>query len=91
VSEERQTTEDRARELLRDMLPKQVLEEFQQDKLKLAYRHDQITFLFADICGFTAYANSVDAIDVRFFFEKPKLNYYILLGVTNATTSFRFI
>ncbi|XP_053992923.1 guanylate cyclase alpha-like isoform X2 [Hylaeus volcanicus] len=64
VSEERQTTEDRARELLRDMLPKQVLEEFQQDKLKLAYRHDQITFLFADICGFTAYANSVDAIDV---------------------------
>lgn len=59
-----QTTEDRARELLNDMLPKQVLEEFQQDKLKLAYRHDRMTFLFADICGFTSYANSVDATEV---------------------------
>lgn len=50
--------------MLSDMLPKQVLEEFQQDKLRLAYRHDRMTFLFADIVGFTSYANSVDATEV---------------------------
>ena len=42
----------------------QVLEEFQQDKLRLAYTHDRMTFLFADICGFTSWAKNVDACEV---------------------------
>lgn len=45
----------------------QVLEEFQQDKLRLAYTHDRMTFLFADICGFTSWAKNVDACEVGRF------------------------
>lgn len=41
----------------------QVLEEFQQDKLRLAYKHNRVTFLFADICGFTNWAKGVDACE----------------------------
>eukprot|EP00923_Selenidium_pygospionis_P038561 GHVN01067189.1.p1 GENE.GHVN01067189.1~~GHVN01067189.1.p1 ORF type:complete len:3341 (+),score=384.02 GHVN01067189.1:158-10180(+) len=64
ANEEMQIAEMRASELLNDMLPKQVLEEFQSDQLKLAYTHEEITFLFADICGFTAYAKSVQPWEV---------------------------
>eukprot|EP00920_Eleutheroschizon_duboscqi_P034413 GHVT01082609.1.p1 GENE.GHVT01082609.1~~GHVT01082609.1.p1 ORF type:complete len:1166 (+),score=131.50 GHVT01082609.1:275-3772(+) len=70
VNEHARTTESRATELLNDMLPKQVLEEFQQDKLKLAYRHDRVTFLFADICGFTSWAKGVDASEVVTMLQK---------------------
>ncbi|EUD67234.1 guanylate cyclase, other [Plasmodium inui San Antonio 1] len=63
-------TENRATELLNDMLPKHVLEEFQQDRLKLAYTHDRLTFLFADICGFTSWANGVDASEVLTLLQK---------------------
>eukprot|EP01054_Gregarina_sp_Poly1_P004165 Gregarina_sp_Poly_1__4164@NODE_227_length_11180_cov_37_243049_g201_i0_p2_GENE_NODE_227_length_11180_cov_37_243049_g201_i0NODE_227_length_11180_cov_37_243049_g201_i0_p2_ORF_typecomplete_len1198_score190_05Guanylate_cyc/PF00211_20/3_8e45Guanylate_cyc/PF00211_20/6_6e40DUF1053/PF06327_14/2_7e02DUF1053/PF06327_14/1_8e04DUF1053/PF06327_14/0_029HNOBA/PF07701_14/19HNOBA/PF07701_14/11Spo7/PF03907_13/13Spo7/PF03907_13/50_NODE_227_length_11180_cov_37_243049_g201_i03173910 len=64
VNEDMQEMEDRGKELLRDMLPKEVLEELQQEKLKLAYKHDRITFIFADICGFTTWAEGVDAAEV---------------------------
>lgn len=61
VNEDMQELEDRGRELLRDMLPKEVLVELQQDSLKLAYQHEKLTFIFADICGFTTWADTVDA------------------------------
>ncbi|KAF8823092.1 guanylyl cyclase, partial [Cardiosporidium cionae] len=59
-----QEMENRRQELLSDMLPKQVLEEFQRDKLRLAYNHERMSFLFADICGFTAWSKSVAAEEV---------------------------
>ncbi|KFG29722.1 putative guanylyl cyclase, partial [Toxoplasma gondii FOU] len=49
-----------------------VLEEFQQDKLKLAYLHENVTFLFADICGFTSWAKGVDACEVRTRFGEKR-------------------
>eukprot|EP01053_Blabericola_migrator_P001475 Blabericola_migrator_1__1474@NODE_138_length_13121_cov_86_467826_g120_i0_p1_GENE_NODE_138_length_13121_cov_86_467826_g120_i0NODE_138_length_13121_cov_86_467826_g120_i0_p1_ORF_typecomplete_len3179_score561_38Guanylate_cyc/PF00211_20/1e43Guanylate_cyc/PF00211_20/4_8e38E1E2_ATPase/PF00122_20/1e21E1E2_ATPase/PF00122_20/1_8e04Hydrolase/PF00702_26/9Hydrolase/PF00702_26/7_2e17PhoLip_ATPase_C/PF16212_5/1_8e04PhoLip_ATPase_C/PF16212_5/5_1e10PhoLip_ATPase_C/PF16212_5/1_1e04PhoLip_ATPase_C/PF16212_5/3_6e03 len=64
VNEDMQELADRGRELLRDMLPKEVLDELQQEKLRLAYKHDRITFIFADICGFTTWAEGVDASEV---------------------------
>ncbi|XP_026190015.1 uncharacterized protein LOC34622156 [Cyclospora cayetanensis] len=70
VNEHAKTTEGRATQLLNDMLPKQVLEEFQQDKLRLAYTHDRMTFLFADICGFTSWAKNVDACEVVTMLQK---------------------
>ncbi|KFH00205.1 adenylate/guanylate cyclase catalytic domain protein, partial [Toxoplasma gondii MAS] len=70
VNEHAKTTESRATQLLNDMLPKQVLEEFQQDKLKLAYLHENVTFLFADICGFTSWAKGVDACEVVTMLQK---------------------
>lgn len=60
-----QSSEDRSRLMLADMLPKEVLEEFSGDRLQLAYHHRRITFLFADIVGFTSYAKTVEATDVR--------------------------
>lgn len=51
------------------MLPREVLEELQQEKLKLAYKHDRITFIFADICGFTTWADTVDASEVVFVLQ----------------------
>ncbi|KJP90276.1 hypothetical protein AK88_00124 [Plasmodium fragile] len=70
ANESAKKTENRATELLNDMLPKHVLEEFQQDRLKLAYTHDRLTFLFADICGFTSWANGVDASEVLTLLQK---------------------
>ncbi|CAD2104879.1 guanylate cyclase, other [Plasmodium vinckei petteri] len=70
ANESAKKTERRATDLLNDMLPKHVLEEFQQDKLKLAYTHDRLTFLFADICGFTSWANGVDASEVLTLLQK---------------------
>lgn len=64
VNEEANLLEQRGRELLADMLPRQVLEEFKNDNLKLAYAHDHIAFLFADICGFTAWSRGVVAQEV---------------------------
>lgn len=61
VNLEASSTENRARQLLVDMMPNQVLFDFEADKLKLAYTHENVTFLFADICGFTAYAKSIPA------------------------------
>eukprot|EP01054_Gregarina_sp_Poly1_P000917 Gregarina_sp_Poly_1__916@NODE_121_length_13560_cov_302_880679_g108_i0_p1_GENE_NODE_121_length_13560_cov_302_880679_g108_i0NODE_121_length_13560_cov_302_880679_g108_i0_p1_ORF_typecomplete_len3331_score470_09Guanylate_cyc/PF00211_20/2_4e42Guanylate_cyc/PF00211_20/6_1e38Hydrolase/PF00702_26/0_19Hydrolase/PF00702_26/1e11E1E2_ATPase/PF00122_20/5_3e14E1E2_ATPase/PF00122_20/8_4e03E1E2_ATPase/PF00122_20/7_5e03E1E2_ATPase/PF00122_20/8_6e03PhoLip_ATPase_C/PF16212_5/1_6e08PhoLip_ATPase_C/PF16212_5/1_8e04HA len=93
VNQDFQSTEDRARELLADMLPKQVLEEFQQDRLKLAYHHDQISFLFADIVGFTSYAKTVEPTQVvkllqklfaRFDRDTSRLGLYKLCTIGDA-------
>eukprot|EP01054_Gregarina_sp_Poly1_P002847 Gregarina_sp_Poly_1__2846@NODE_1794_length_3317_cov_118_535692_g108_i1_p2_GENE_NODE_1794_length_3317_cov_118_535692_g108_i1NODE_1794_length_3317_cov_118_535692_g108_i1_p2_ORF_typecomplete_len312_score52_91Guanylate_cyc/PF00211_20/1_1e39Guanylate_cyc/PF00211_20/5_3e02_NODE_1794_length_3317_cov_118_535692_g108_i113362271 len=75
------------------MLPKQVLEEFQQDRLKLAYHHDQISFLFADIVGFTSYAKTVEPTQVvkllqklfaRFDRDTSRLGLYKLCTIGDA-------
>ncbi|KAJ1607606.1 P-type ATPase and adenyl cyclase domain-containing protein [Cryptosporidium canis] len=56
--------EQKAEELLVAMLPRKVLIDFQEDRLKLAYIHKNVTFLFSDICGFTQWAMSVEAESV---------------------------
>ncbi|KAH8584993.1 P-type ATpase fused to two adenyl cyclase domains and 21 transmembrane regions [Cryptosporidium sp. chipmunk genotype I] len=56
--------EQKAEELLVAMLPRKVLVDFQEDKLKLAYIHKNVTFLFSDICGFTQWAMTVEAESV---------------------------
>lgn len=46
---------ERVSELLDNMLPKEVLEEMITGRLSLAYSYEDMTFLFADIVGFTRY------------------------------------
>ncbi|KAL7066685.1 adenylate and guanylate cyclase catalytic domain-containing protein [Cryptosporidium serpentis] len=53
--------EQKTEELLVAMLPRRVLIDFQEDRLKLVYVHKNVTFLFSDICGFTHWAMSVEA------------------------------
>eukprot|EP00744_Colponema_vietnamica_P002392 GILI01003764.1.p1 GENE.GILI01003764.1~~GILI01003764.1.p1 ORF type:complete len:1770 (+),score=522.85 GILI01003764.1:205-5310(+) len=48
-----------ANELLDQMLPKLVLEELKSGKLGIADEYQQVTMLFADICGFTDYSSKV--------------------------------
>lgn len=64
VNQEASALERRSLELLNDMLPKELLTEFQNDNLRLAYSHESLAFLFADICGFTAWSRSVSAEQV---------------------------
>eukprot|EP01069_Polyplicarium_translucidae_P004243 Polyplicarium_translucidae@DN2533_c0_g1_i1.p1 len=93
LAEEQRVTEHRSTQLLNDLLPPQVLEEFQQDKLKLAYTHEKMTFLFADIVGFTSFANSVDATEVvrtlqslfaRFDADSTRFSLYKLCTIGDA-------
>ncbi|EDO05171.1 Adenylate and Guanylate cyclase catalytic domain family protein [Babesia bovis T2Bo] len=60
-NEKARMIEARVGQMLNDMLPKSVLEEFKHDKLKMSYCHEKMSFLFSDIVGFTLWANSVDA------------------------------
>jgi len=46
---------ERVSELLDSMLPKEVLAEMKSRHLSLAYTYEDMTFLFADIVGFTRY------------------------------------
>ncbi|ORM42067.1 putative phospholipid-transporting ATPase 5 [Babesia sp. Xinjiang] len=61
TNEKARMIEARVGQMLNDMLPKSVLEEFKNDKLKMSYCHEKMSFLFSDIVGFTLWANSVDA------------------------------
>ncbi|GFE52627.1 guanylyl cyclase [Babesia ovis] len=63
-NEKAKMIEARVGQMLNDMLPKSVLEEFKNDKLKMSYCHEKMSFLFSDIVGFTLWANSVDASHV---------------------------
>eukprot|EP00916_Digyalum_oweni_P020201 GHVL01033709.1.p1 GENE.GHVL01033709.1~~GHVL01033709.1.p1 ORF type:complete len:1496 (+),score=226.00 GHVL01033709.1:443-4930(+) len=47
--------------LLSEMLPTQVLIELRSETLQVAYCYTDMCLLFSDICGFTAFARSVDA------------------------------
>ncbi|CAK0875724.1 unnamed protein product, partial [Prorocentrum cordatum] len=46
---------ERVSELLDSMLPREVLSEMRSNSLSLAYSYEDMTFLFADIVGFTRY------------------------------------
>lgn len=69
-NEKARMIEARVGQMLNDMLPKSVLEEFKNDKLKMSYCHEKMSFLFSDIVGFTSWANSVDACDVVALLQK---------------------
>eukprot|EP00915_Cephaloidophora_sp_WS-2016_P001436 GHVH01002025.1.p1 GENE.GHVH01002025.1~~GHVH01002025.1.p1 ORF type:complete len:612 (+),score=62.01 GHVH01002025.1:736-2571(+) len=56
--------EQERRVLLQDMLPKSILIHFEQDCLQMSYKHDNMTFLFSDIVGFTAWSRAKPAMDV---------------------------
>ncbi|SJK86205.1 Probable phospholipid-transporting ATPase DRS2 [Babesia microti strain RI] len=93
ANERAKAIEAKASQLLKDMLPKNVLEEFQMDKLRLAYRHENMSFLFADIVGFTTWAKSVDASEVlnmlqnlfaRFDRNSTKFGLYKLCTIGDA-------
>lgn len=93
ANEEMKVTEQRAQELLQDMLPRQVLREFQQDRLKLAYKHEGMSFLFADICHFTPWAKHVEPKEVvrllqqlfyKFDHDSTRLGLYKLCTIGDA-------
>ncbi|CDI75902.1 Guanylyl cyclase, related [Eimeria praecox] len=93
VNQEASALERRSLELLNDMLPKELLIEFQNDNLRLAYSHESLAFLFADICGFTAWSRSVSAEQVlsllqrlftRFDRDTIMLNLYKLCTIGDA-------
>jgi class 3 adenylate cyclase len=46
---------ERVNQLLDSMLPPEVLAEMKSGTLSLAYQYEDMTFLFADICGFTKF------------------------------------
>jgi len=46
---------DRVSQLLDSMLPQEVLAEMKSGRLSTAYHYDDMTFMFADIVGFTSY------------------------------------
>merc|ERR1719162_914753 len=46
---------DRVNQLLNSMLPQEVLSEMKMGKLSTAYHYADMTFMFADIVGFTTF------------------------------------
>ncbi|KAL8435374.1 hypothetical protein ACSSS7_002562 [Eimeria intestinalis] len=93
VNQEASALERRSLELLNDMLPKELLVEFQNDNLRLAYSHESLGFLFADICGFTAWSKTVSAEQVlsllqrlftRFDRDTIELDLYKLCTIGDA-------
>ncbi|GIX61929.1 guanylyl cyclase [Babesia caballi] len=92
-NEKARMIETRVGQMLNDMLPKSVLEEFRNDKLKMSYFHEKMSFLFSDIVGFTLWANSVDASEVvallqrlfaRFDRNSTKFGLYKLCTIGDA-------
>ncbi|CDR96209.1 adenylate and guanylate cyclase catalytic domain containing protein, putative [Babesia bigemina] len=92
-NEKARMIEARVGQMLNDMLPKSVLEEFKSDKLKMSYCHEKMSFLFSDIVGFTLWANSVDACEViallqrlfaRFDRNSTKFGLYKLCTIGDA-------
>ncbi|GBE62695.1 guanylyl cyclase [Babesia ovata] len=92
-NEKARMIEARVGQMLNDMLPKSVLEEFKSDKLKMSYCHEKMSFLFSDIVGFTLWANSVDASEViallqrlfaRFDRNSTKFGLYKLCTIGDA-------
>eukprot|EP01066_Platyproteum_vivax_P005943 Platyproteum_vivax@DN1814_c0_g1_i2.p1 len=60
LKEQSNSLQKKATSLLNEMLPIQILEELQSDCIQIAYQYRQMTLLYSDICGFTAFANSVE-------------------------------
>eukprot|EP00919_Chromeraceae_sp_WS-2016_P004189 GHVR01010047.1.p1 GENE.GHVR01010047.1~~GHVR01010047.1.p1 ORF type:complete len:283 (+),score=44.45 GHVR01010047.1:586-1434(+) len=62
--EQTELLHSRAKVMLGEMMPQIVLKEWRLGGVRLAYMHENVTFLFADICGFTAWAKNVEASHV---------------------------
>ncbi|CRH00754.1 guanylyl cyclase beta, putative [Plasmodium relictum] len=70
VKRKRNRMEKTSQDFLTRILPRQVLEEYQNDNLQLTYRHEKIAFLFADIVGFTKWSKTVAPKDVLKLLQK---------------------
>lgn len=75
TNEKARTIEARVSQMLNEMLPKSILEEFRSDRLRMTYLHENMSFLFSDIVGFTSWANSVDASEVIALLQKLFANF----------------
>ncbi|EKX73567.1 guanylyl cyclase, putative [Theileria equi strain WA] len=75
TNEKARAIEARVSQMLNEMLPKSILEEFRNDKLKMTYIHENMSFLFSDIVGFTSWATSVDASEVIALLQKLFANF----------------
>uniref|UniRef100_A0A3B0MKL8 Guanylyl cyclase, putative n=1 Tax=Theileria annulata TaxID=5874 RepID=A0A3B0MKL8_THEAN len=67
--------ETRINQILGEMLPKSILEEFKLERLKMCYIHEHMSFLFSDIVGFTKWAESVDPSEVIALLQKLFANF----------------
>eukprot|EP00928_Gymnodinium_smaydae_P028092 TRINITY_DN21522_c0_g1_i1.p1 TRINITY_DN21522_c0_g1~~TRINITY_DN21522_c0_g1_i1.p1 ORF type:complete len:2517 (+),score=570.63 TRINITY_DN21522_c0_g1_i1:247-7551(+) len=83
----------RVSELLDSMLPHEVLTEIKLGHLRLAYLYEDITFLFADIVGFTKYCashtpeqavNLVTRLFAEFDDQTAKLGIYKVCTIGDA-------
>ncbi|SCO68017.1 guanylyl cyclase beta, putative [Plasmodium vivax] len=70
VKRRRNRMEKTSHDFLTRILPRQVLEEYQNDNLQLTYSHEKIAFLFADIVGFTRWSKTVPPKDVLKLLQK---------------------
>ncbi|ANQ09100.1 Guanylyl cyclase [Plasmodium coatneyi] len=70
VKRKRNRMEKTSHDFLTRILPRQVLEEYQNDNLQLTYSHEKIAFLFADIVGFTRWSKTVPPKDVLKLLQK---------------------
>ncbi|GAW81651.1 guanylyl cyclase [Plasmodium gonderi] len=70
VKRKRNRMEKTSHDFLTRILPRQVLEEYQNDNLQLTYNHEKIAFLFADIVGFTRWSKTVAPKDVLKLLQK---------------------
>ncbi|CRG93962.1 guanylyl cyclase beta, putative [Plasmodium gallinaceum] len=70
VKRKRNRMEKTSQDFLTRILPRQVLEEYQNDNLQLTYKHEKIAFLFADIVGFTKWSKTVGPKDVLKLLQK---------------------
>ncbi|CAC9699208.1 guanylyl cyclase beta [Plasmodium sp. DRC-Itaito] len=70
VKRKRNRMEKISQDFLTKILPRQVLEEYQNDNLQLTYKHEKIAFLFADIVGFTKWSKTVSPKEVLKLLQK---------------------
>jgi hypothetical protein len=75
-----------------------ILCEYQEDRLKLAYKHENMSFLFADICHFTPWAKRTEAKEVTTlsyvlfeFFHLLRLSDYCNNFLTNSIITHRVL
>ncbi|VTZ69357.1 guanylyl cyclase beta, putative [Plasmodium chabaudi chabaudi] len=70
IKRKRNRMEKTSHDFLTRILPRQVLEEYQNDNLQLTYKHEKIAFLFADIVGFTKWSKTAAPKNVLKLLQK---------------------
>ncbi|SCM24164.1 guanylyl cyclase beta [Plasmodium berghei] len=70
IKRKRNRMERTSHDFLTRILPRQVLEEYQNDNLQLTYKHEKIAFLFADIVGFTKWSKTAAPKNVLKLLQK---------------------